>query len=495
MCERNTTLGKIAGIEKDGIMNWFGIPYAKPPIGVLRFMRAVPRESWKGVRDCKMMGPKPLQMAGGMFEQLTYSNYPQSEDCLYLNVWAKKNAKKQPVIVWIYGGGHHAGESSAPEYNLKHFAEEGIVGVSFNYRLGVLGFQDFSDYSDEFDSNCAISDMIMVLEWVHKNIENFGGDPDRVTLCGESAGGSAILALLAVKEVKTYFQQAIIMSGVLSNTTKEMSKRINNEKFLKRVGVKPEEIVRLKTMSYEELKVGSSKFFSEPDYETPGIMAPGPVLDDLVSEYPLDAIRAGKAADKKLLFGTCQDEGGLFYMMKICPRSFQEIEKMLTFNGYEDRIPAFRKVYGDMDELEAVKTINKDRMFWADTMKCAKAQSNYQDTFMYRFNFATPLGRALKVGATHSMDICPALGTSKGSSAKLYKGVLPHRKLRLWKEMHEAFVAFIKTGNPSTERLGTWPKFEEMEQSTMVFSRHTALEKGPQREDVVELWEDIELYL
>lgn len=495
MCERNTSLGKIRGIEKDGIMNWFGIPYAKPPIGELRFKRAVLHEGWDGVRDCKMMGPKPWQMAGGMFEKLTYTDYPQSEDCLHINVWAKKDAKKQPVMVWIYGGGHHAGEASAPEYNLKHFAEEGIVGVSFNYRLGVLGFQDFSAYSDAFDSNCAISDMVMALEWVHKNIENFGGDPGRVTLCGQSAGGSAILALLAVKEVKTYFNQAIIMSGVLSNTTKDMSKRINNEKYLKWVGVKPEEIDRLKNMTYEELKAGSSKFFSEPDYETPGIMAPGPMVDDLVTEFPLDAIKSGKVADKKLLFGTCQEEGGLFNFMKICPRSFQEIEKMLTLNGYQDKIPAFYQVYGQLDENKAVKTINTDRMFWVDTMKCAKAQSKYQDTFMYRFNFETPLSRAIRLGPTHSMDVCPALGTRKGITAKFYKGTLLHRRLRLQMEMHEAFVAFIKTGNPSTDRLGTWPPFEEKEQNTMVFSRHTALEMGAQREEVVRLWEDIELYL
>lgn len=485
----NTTYGAIAGVEEEHCFHWFGIPYAKAPVRELRFKRAVPHPGWKSLRVCDKMGPKPIQMAGGKFAQLTASDTPESEDCLSLNVWAPKDAQNRPVFVWIYGGGAHTGEASAPEYNLGKFASEDMVAVSFNYRLGVLGFYDFSQYSPEFDSNCGISDMLLALKWVHDNIAAFGGNPDRVTIAGESAGATAVMALMAAPEGRKYFHQAIMMSGIASNITGACTQTINRDRFLKKLNMTMEQIGQLKDMSIADLKVGCSQFFEGEKHAHPGIMVSGPVIDDLVPKTFIQAILDGDTKEIACLFGTCKNEGGLFQYMNLCPETWEEIEQMLTINGYADRIPQFHDVYDKLEPKKVIAEINKDRMFWADTMKCALAQSAYQKTYLYRFEFATPISKVLKLGATHTMDICPALDTYEGNMATLYKGVFKRSLRKLHGAMHDAFTSFVKTGSPQ------WMPFDKEDYTTMVFGRKNHQEQ--KQFDLVRytLWQDISLYL
>ena len=493
----NTSLGMCEGVCEKGYVRWFGIPYAKPPVGDLRFKRAIENEGWDGIKFFDRMGPKPVQMAGGKFADMTHTDNRESENCLSLNVWAPDREEEdslKPVFVWIYGGGHHAGEASAPEYYLDSFAKNDVVAVSFNYRLGVLGFYDFSDIDSEFESNCGISDMILALKWINDNISNFGGDPKRVTICGESAGASAILALIACPAVKDYFSQAIVMSGVLSNTSGSRMQRINNEKYLKWIGVDASEIKKLKTMSVDELKKGCEPFFAQKEMTDPGIMANGPVIDDLVTKKPLDAIKAGAAAGKNIIFGTCRDEGNLFYYMKICPEKWDDVEKMLKINGYGNRISEFHEIYDNPNQVKSIVSINRDRMFWADTMKCALAQSEFADTYMYRFDYVTPLSRLLKLNATHSTDVCPVLNTREGRMSLFYKGMLKSSLKPLFSQMHGAVLNFIKTGNPSSDLVGEWPVFDKATKMAMIFSSDTAVSNEVFDEKKYRLWEDIELY-
>ncbi|MDO4961149.1 MAG: carboxylesterase family protein [Eubacteriales bacterium] len=488
----NTTAGPVRGEHRKKCDRWLGIPYAKPPVGDLRFKRSIQADAWEGVRDCLKFGAGPEQMAGGRFQALSDIDNKKSEDCLYLNVWAPKGSAvgagtarqapdrrsaanaAAPVFIWIYGGGQHAGDASAPEYDLESFARRGIVAVSFNYRLGALGFYDFRDAAENkaaFDSNCGVSDMILALKWVHENIAAFGGDPENVTMAGESAGGTAVMALLCAPTARPLFKRAIIMSGIASNITRETTQEINNKKFFEWAGIDAGD-ADLKTMPVENIKKGCAAFFTTEDNVTPGIMVSGPVIDDLVTETPEEMFRRGGAGDKQIMFGTCADEGGLFSFLKICPRKWDEIETMLRFNHYEELIPEFHRVYGGK-QAEAVKAINRDRMFWADTMKCAIAQSAYSRTYMYRFNFVTGMSRALKMGATHSMDVCPALNTYEGAMSSLYKGVPPKKLRKLHAEMHGSFVNFIKYGTP---RLKGWKPFTAENWETFVFSRSSHAE-------------------
>lgn len=490
----STKYGKVKGFEKSNISAWFGIPYATPPVGELRFKRAKEPEIWYGELDCTKMSAKPFQFAGGMFERLTRTENPASEDCLYLNVWSKNpnNGDKKPVIVWIYGGGQYAGEASSPDYYLDSFANKDIVGVSFNYRLGVLGFYDFSCYDESFDSNCAISDMLMALKWVNENIEAFGGDPENVTIAGESAGGTAIMALLASPYARPYFKRAIIMSGILSNIGGGLIQEIRRNQFMEHVGLKEENIGMLRDMSYEELLVGCKCVFEDKHSEYPGLLTCGPVYDDLIPESPLSVIERGDLKDKEIIFGTCKDEGGLFHLMKICPRTWADILNMLKINGYWNLKSEMEKLYGKMKIKDAVKAANKDRMFFSDSVSMALALSKHSKAYMYRFDFAPLICKILRIGATHTMDVCPGLDTYDGNMSKLYKRVKPELVEYLHNQLHGSFVRFIKTGNPAGEDVN-WPVFEEENMNTYIIDKKSYLQSAPLKE-FYELWKGIRVY-
>lgn len=496
----NTKKGAVKGFEDNGICKWFGIPFAKPPVGDLRFRRAVEADEWDGVIECNKMSPKPYQFAGGKFEKLTRTENEASEDCLYLNVWAPKekleNEKtgktKKPVFFWIYGGGQYAGEASAPEYYLDAFARDDVIGVSFNYRLGVLGFYDFSHLDSSFESNCAISDMLMALKWVHENIELFGGDPDNVTIAGESAGGTSTMALLASPYARPYFKRAIIMSGVLGNISGGMIQEIHRNQFLETVGISEDNIKKLKTMNYEELLPGCSRVFEHRDTENPGLLSCGPVFDDLIPEEPLTVIKRGGLKDKELMFGTCKDEGGLFYFMKICPRTWADILNMLKKNGCIGLREKFEKHYGKIKVRDAVMKANRDRMFYTGAVQLALAASEYTDTYMYRFDLTTPISRIIRVGATHSMDVCPALDTNAGHMSTFYKRLKQSITDYIHSQMHGAFVRFIKSGNPSDDEM-KWPCFEEDNMYSYIFDETSRVESKVNYAGY-EIWKDIQIY-
>lgn len=494
----NTNKGKIKGFEENGINKWFGIPFAKPPIGDLRFKRAVEADEWNGILECNKMSKKPYQFAGGKFAKLTKTDNEASEDCLYLNVWApakKENVsdnKKKPVFFWIYGGGQYAGEASAPEYYLDAFAKEDIIGVSFNYRLGVLGFYNFSHLDKSFDSNCAISDMLMALKWVNENIELFGGDKDNVTIAGESAGATSIMALIASPYARPYFNKAIIMSGVLGNISGGMIQEIHREQFLETVGIKESEISKLKNMTYEELLPGCSRVFEGKDKDYPGLLSCGPVFDDLVPEEPFEVIKRGDLKDKKLMFGTCRDEGGLFYYMKICPRTWADILNMLKINGCLSLREKLENHYGKIKVSDAVKKANRDRMFYTGAVKLALEASKHCDTYMYRFDLTTPISRIIRVGATHSMDVCPALDTNSGHMSTFYIRLKKQVFDYIHSQMHGAFVRFIKSGSPASDEM-EWPLYEEENMYSYIFDEVSRVESKVNYEGY-ELWKDVQIY-
>ena len=439
------------------------------------------------------MGPAPIQMAGGKFAQSAGTVRPQSEDCLYLNVWSFDGARNAPVFIYIFGGGHHAGDAATPDFDLSAFARHGIVAVSFNYRLGALGFYDFTTWGSEFESNCGFSDCIAAVKWVHENIAAFGGDPDRVTVCGESAGGTTVMALLAAPSVKGCFKRAIVMSGLGSNITNDKTQAIHREQFRERLGIKDGH--ELFTMPAEEIKKGCAPMFTVPDTEHPGILPPGPIIDDLIPRHPVEAARRGEFANVYCIFGTCRDEGALFWLMRLCPMSREEVEIMFRVNGYGHLIPALRHVYGSMGEKQAVRAVNRDRMFWADTMKLAIEQSRHSESvYMYSFEYETPLSRILGLGATHSMDVCPALGSFGGSYSTLYGDGRSRSYRNLTRQLHGAFVDFIRTGRPGVDG-EHWDPFRDYVQAVMHFSRKTHQTIERPSPEVYDLWKDIRLYM
>jgi para-nitrobenzyl esterase len=219
----NTENGIVAG-KKIGIVNIFkGIPYAAPPVGELRWNAPQPVQNWKGVRQCTEFSPSPMQTKPVPFRMWTKEFIsppePLSEDCLYLNIWspASTSAIKLPVFVWIYGGGFVSGSAACAVYDGEEYAKKGVIFVSINYRVGVFGFLAHPELTRESGTgssgNYGILDQIASLNWIKRNISAFGGDPENVTIAGQSAGAMSVTVLLASPKAANLFQRAIAESG------------------------------------------------------------------------------------------------------------------------------------------------------------------------------------------------------------------------------------------------------------------------------------------
>ena len=217
-----TAQGRVEGRSQNGLLNFMGLPFAKPPVGPLRFQPPEAPEPWAGVRSTVRNGPVPIQAALPLMRFLNAGAARQSEDCLYLNVWTPgTDSKRRPVLVWIHGGAFLVGSGSAAVYHGHHLSErEDVVVVSLNYRLGALGFIHLDRVCGpgfEQASNLGLRDQLAALAWVRENIDRFGGDPSNVTVCGQSAGAMSVAALLATDPQERVFRRAILQSGAAGN--------------------------------------------------------------------------------------------------------------------------------------------------------------------------------------------------------------------------------------------------------------------------------------
>ena len=253
-----TTLGKVRGYERDGMIEYLGIPYAKPPVGPLRFKRSVLHDVWNEVFDAKEYGPAPIQYNNG--------TVIGDEDCLTVNVQRPCEGEHLPVMIYIYGGGYNTGYSADEMYRGEAFARDGILFFSFNYRTNVLGFYDFTTYPgcEDFDSNCGLSDQILAMNWIHENIEAFGGDLSRVTIFGESAGGASVINMLACPGVKGTFTQAIAQSGLPNCVMTHQAARENIALFLEGMNWTEKDLPRLRSEDPRLFLVGNEYMAARP---------------------------------------------------------------------------------------------------------------------------------------------------------------------------------------------------------------------------------------
>ena len=291
----STKYGKIKGYERNCIIEYLGIPFAKPPIGDLRFKRAQEIEPWDNIFDASKYGQKSIQLENG--------KTVGSEDCLTLNIQLPVKGENFPVLVWIHGGGYNTGAASDSLTDGISFVKEGICYVSIQYRLNVLGFYDFSTYKycENFDSNCGLSDQILALKWVHENISSFGGDPNNVTIMGESAGGASVINMLAIPAVKGMFNKAIIQSGLPNCVMTHKMARENIDLFIEGMSWTEEDLKKLKNIDPAEVQKGNTYVSNKNQYKNPGIFLPCPIQDDLIPERPIDAIKKEVLKELKFL--------------------------------------------------------------------------------------------------------------------------------------------------------------------------------------------------
>lgn len=509
--------GKVKGYERNGILEYLGIPYAEPPVGELRFKRAVRVTPWENVFEADSYGSESVQLEEGVLKG--------SEDCLTINVQRPLEGEKLPVFVYIHGGGYNTGSTGVSLYNGRPFAEKGIVFVSFQYRLNVLGFYDFTTYEGcgEFDSNCGLSDQILAMHWIHENIAAFGGDPERVTICGESAGGASVINMLAVPSVKGTFQQAIVQSGLPNCVMSHEMARENIDLFLEGMGWTSEDIPKMK---YEKdpfiFQKGNTYVAEHHQYKNPGLYLPGPVIDDLLPVRPIDAIRGGSAEGVRLIIGTNRHEGTTFVHPEKTgfPNSWTMIAQMFENNKnvagladiiryYSPQPDDYIKDFSAKEFIESLAALPDagedfrtkggevfidfatDYAFRMPAVKVADAQSRYADVWMYRYDFVSKSGEETGLRASHAFDL-PAMFANKDFhfSKFIFDGESEEVIDNIIRDMHTPWVNFVKTGKPDGEN---WPKYTGHHSKIRIFDRQTRTEEMD-CEALMDAWADMRFY-
>ena len=400
------------------------------------------------------------------------------EDCLTVNVQRPVEGENLPVMIYIYGGGYNTGYSADEMYRGEAFARDGILFFSFNYRTNVLGFYDFTTYPgcEDFDSNCGLSDQIMAMNWIHENIEAFGGDLSRVTIFGESAGGASVINMLACPGVKGTFTQAIAQSSLPNCMMTHQTARENIDL---------------------------------------------PIQDDLMPVRPIDAIRSGSADGIRLIIGSNMHEGTMFVHPENTgfPNSWTMITQMMEKNGHTDALPQIVGFYhpssndsftlfkdsaksmassippltGDVRQIGGDPFIRfaTDYAFEMPAVKVATAQKQFtDDVWMYRYELVTKSGIETGWKASHAFEL-PAVFVKRDHPFAhfVFDGEPEEVFEKISEEMHGTWVRFAKEGQPGDE----WDRFTGADSQVRIFDRNTRTERLDRRH-LMEIWGDMRFY-
>ena len=510
-----TTTGLVRGVEREGRIDYLGIPYAEPPVGVLRFKRSIPKTPWEGVFDAKDYGPSPVQYNNG--------RVMGEEDCLTVNVQRPLSGDKLPVFVWIYGGGYNTGYSSDEMYRGEAFVRDGVLFFSFNYRTNILGFYDFSTYPgcEDFESNRGLSDQILALNWIRDNVEAFGGDPERITIGGESAGGASVTNMLVCPGVKGCFTQAIIESGLPNCVMTHQTARENIDLFLEGMNWTEKELPLLRTMDPHLFLLGHEYVQAKHQYKNPGMFLPGPVIDDLLPMRPIDALRGGAAEGVRLIIGTNMHEGTMFVHPENTgfPNSWAMIAQMMEKNGNADALPGMIGFYhqdgrdyfslfkdaavsmssslppltGDIRQIggDAFIRFATDYAFEMPAVKVASAQKQFTpDVWMYRYELVTKSGVETGWKASHAFELPFVFEkTDHPFTHFMFDGEDPALFAKMAADIHGDWVRFIKTGEPNPD----WARFEGADSPVRIYDRQTRTERLDRRH-LMQIWGDYRFY-
>jgi para-nitrobenzyl esterase len=486
-----TTCGALRGVQREHHQAFLGIPYAAPPLAELRFAAPRPPAPWSGVRDALSFGNIAPQAARSDIQSVAARGV-QSEDCLYLNVYTPAaDGGRRPVMFWIHGGGFALGSGSEPTYDGGPLAARGdVVVVTINYRLGALGYLYLGGHGgDAFGAaaNPGQLDQIAALRWVRDNIAAFGGDPEQVTIFGESAGSVAVCTLLAMPAARGLFARAIAQSGTANRLGNPDSASGLAHDLLAKLGIADSAAAQLRAVAVKTLL--DAQFALSP---APGRFAP--VVDGVeLPERPLQAVRDGYAREIPFLIGVNRDETKFYVNPKRAPLDDEQLaqrvrailphrarEKVATvIETYRASRVSRNLPHTNNDILDALGTA---ATFTIPTSRLAEAQAKHQpDTFVYLFDWESPARRGA-MGACHALELPFVFGTLDLPSMQAWAGHGPDAR-ELSAQMMDAWLAFAKTGNPSCARIGDWPRYEKRARQTMILGKQTRAESAPFEEE------------
>ena len=455
--------GLIKGTADEGVRVYRGIPFAAPPVGDLRWRPPQPVESWEGVRDASEFSSDCMQAPYGESSFYYRPARPTSEDCLCLNVWtASEQEEKRPVMVWIHGGALTRGSGAIGTYNGVSLARKGVVLVTINYRLGPFGYLAHPELSGESDKgasgNYGVLDQIAALRWVQENIEQFGGDPDRVTIFGESAGSMSACALMATPLSKGLFHRAIGESGGLFSATPDLRKEKFGQKSAEAIGAAfgeamgEDSLAAMRGASAESIVESFSKGAGQR-FRTRAC------VDGWVFPEEIRTIFAkGLQHDVPVIVGSNANEMSSLMPRASVPTTVEALRGRVE-SQYGELADAFYEIYPVTDDGSAVKAYlasARDRTFSWAMRTWARATANVSsNAYLYHFTRVPPIPDSDYYGAFHAAEIAYAFDNLATSDR-------PHTKADrvLAETMSSYWVNFARTGNPNGEKLPEWPAYE-----------------------------------
>ncbi|KAA0234001.1 MAG: Para-nitrobenzyl esterase [Acidimicrobiales bacterium] len=494
MTVASTTSGEIKGVETGGVIRFAGVPYAAPPTGSRRFRPPEPVAPWDGVRDASSFGPISLQNESPLNALFAEDPEPHDEDCLFLNIWTPAlDGARRPVMVWIHGGGFVMGSGSTPLYQTTDFCTRGdVVLVSVNYRLGALGFLDLSSLDSSYaeSGNVGILDQVAALRWVRDNIAGFGGDPDNVTIFGESAGGMSVATLMGTPAARGLFHKAIAQSGAASAATTPDQVASTALDFMRHAGVETvAELVRLPDRAILDAQgamfieaMANPEALAESG-DPMGILPFRPVLDgEVLPRSLLDAIASGSAAGVALMAGTTLEEWRLFDLMEPQPVDDGVIRARfdaLTGAGGK-ALDLYRSTRPGATNKELFVALMTDLVFRIPSIRLAEAQLSHAEVYKYLFTWPTPaLGGVL--GSCHALELPFVFGHSRDPRLAPFVGT--EAPAHLQAAMQDAWMSFARNGSPSSELLPEWPCYDRERRPTMELGDELRLLGDPGAEE------------
>ncbi|MFD9333065.1 carboxylesterase/lipase family protein [Streptomyces sp. NPDC060028] len=474
--------GRLRGIREGGLAVFKGVPYAAPPVGALRWRPAGPHPGWQGTRDATAFGPSAPQpyREGGDPVLGTHGSPPFDENCLTLNVWTPApDAAKRPVMVWIHGGGFISGSGSVPGYSGETFARDGdLVAVTVNYRLGPLGYLYFGE--DGAGGNFWLTDQLAALRWVRENIAAFGGDPDNITVAGQSGGALSVAALAGHRpKGRPLFRRAILQSpplGLQIPTRAESLQR--TAAYLDILGVA--NVAQLRAVPWPRLIAATFEMFGRTArwgyWSTPFL----PVLDGVTLDRdPAELLTGGAGADIDVLIGWTREEANFAFALSE-PYVSATREQVLVrardtfgnragqaYTAYEEARPGARPVDVLMDLIT-------DDLFRMPALELAERRAaRGRPVWAYQFNLPTPAHEG-QLAAAHCLELPFVFDNfDKWAQAPFLAGLAPRVRDGLAATVHAAWISFIRTGDPNHHPMPQWNRYDRDSRTTMALDSVT----------------------
>lgn len=461
-----TRLGELEGVRADGLLHFRGVPYARPPVGALRFRRAEPMPAWAGVRRALRNPPAPLQTSA-------LAEAETSEDCLYLNLWAPDRPGPHPVYVYIHGGGNQSGYALEHRIDGARFARDGVVCVTVGYRVGVLGFLDLAGWLGpgyRGSANQGLHDQIQALHWVREHIAEWGGDPTRITVGGQSAGGFNVLSLMASPLARGLFQGAISQSGSGHGLCEPDQAQAASERFMQALRAQGDAPEQLPTLAADRILQAERQSIRMGELN-------GMIDGECLQAHPCEVARQGGTRGVRLLIGANRDE----------TRLFGPTDPARLDERHQQALNAYRTWYPGVSEPDLAARVASDGLMGAPSALMARQHALGGGTVhAYRWELPAPNGPFQGL-AIHGIET-PLVWDHPEALAFRYIEV-PARWHALARQAHQAWTGFITRGEPQAEGWPEWPRFQVHDPAALCVDETPRVQRWSEAERV--LWQGL----